>query len=123
MSAKLLGYVAIGVMVLLQLYCQLIFKWRINPANGIGNEEPVQLILKFLTDPWILSGIVAAFGGMLAWIFALSRIELSVAYPIAAIVIPVVAVLGIFLFGESIGIVKATGIALVFAGALCVGLG
>jgi drug/metabolite transporter (DMT)-like permease len=115
----------VAMTVILTSYGQLIIKWQaalFQPAsNGLLAKLPsvIQLLLK----PWVLSAFVAAFGASLCWMLAVSRLELSKAYPFMALNFILVCVMAVPLFGESFGIAKALGLATVVVGLLILSQG
>lgn len=78
------GYLYILGTVLFTVYGQLILKWRIV-SYGVLPEHFVDKLLflfKLLFDPYIFSGFVSAFIASFFWMAAMTKFELSVAYPI-----------------------------------------
>ena len=57
---------------------------------------------------------------MVVWILGLSRVPVSVAYPMLSVGYIVNAVLAYFLFGESIGAQKIVGIGFIIVGVFLV---
>ena len=78
---RLLGYVA--PTVLLVVYSQLVIKWRLPWLGALPNAsfDKAIFLLKALFDPYIASGVMAAFLGSLAWMAAISKIPLNVGFP------------------------------------------
>lgn len=70
---------------LLVAYSQIIVKWRVGTNLNIPNEVGqglIQKILGYLSDPYILSGYVAALLGSFVWLFVIARLPLAVAFPV-----------------------------------------
>ena len=104
--------------VMLTAYGQLILKWQVSiraPAPFIWAERWPQLLL-LLFRPWVISAFAAAFGASLCWMLAISRLELSRAYPFMALNFLLVGLLAVPLFGETITPAKLTGLVLIIAG-------
>lgn len=78
---RLLGYV--GPTVFLVVYSQLISKWRIPTLGALpaDNFDKAAFLIKALFDPYIASGVIAAFLGSLAWLAVISKIPLNVGFP------------------------------------------
>ncbi|MEN5356182.1 hypothetical protein [Stenotrophomonas sepilia] len=123
--SQVFPWLMVAMTVILTSYGQLIIKWQaalFEPAsNGLLAKLPsvIQLLLK----PWVLSAFVAAFGASLCWMLAVSRLELSKAYPFMALNFILVCVMAVPLFGESFGIAKALGLATVVVGLLILSQG
>lgn len=112
------GYLAIAVTVLLTVYGQLILRWQISaagqpPTDGMGK---IQFLADLLLQPWVLSSICATFVAGLAWMLALTRFELSYAYPWMGVNYLLVLFLGIALFGEQMSWGKIVGTLLIVVG-------
>jgi multidrug transporter EmrE-like cation transporter len=79
--------------------------------------RPLESVVSVFTNPYLLGGIFNAFISMGAWIFIVSRINLSVAFPIAnALAFFCIAFFAQFLFGETMTGIRWIGIALISLG-------
>ena len=104
--------------VLLNAAAQLLLK---AGTNSIGQFEfsaanAVPIGLKVATEPHILGGLVCYAVSVVVWILALSRVEVSIAYPMLSIGYIVNAAAAWFLFGESITAQKLIGIGFIVVG-------
>lgn len=117
-SQALLGYVYIALTIALTVYGQIVLKWRLNlkgsPPEGIVNT--LQFMLRTLSDGYVVSTYLAALLASLTWMTALTRLELSFAYPFMGLAFVFVLVLGIAFFGETLTIGKVVGTLLIVAG-------
>jgi multidrug transporter EmrE-like cation transporter len=112
------GYFHIGMTILLTVYGQLVLKWQVNLAGMPpgSNGDTVVFLVRLLFNPWVLSGFAAAFLASVFWMAALTKFELSHAYPFMALTFVVVVAAGGLLFGEPITMAKVAGLALIVAG-------
>lgn len=114
----LLGVVYIILTIALTVYGQMVLKWRLNllgsPPPGAANT--LLFVLRSLADPWVLSSYLSALLGSVTWMAALTRFELSIAYPFMSLAFVCVLLLGVLFFGESLTIGKVAGTLLVVAG-------
>jgi len=113
-----MGYVYILGTVFFTVYGQLIIKARISrygelPASGY---EKFHFILSALMDPWILSGLVSAFVASIFWIAAMTKFDISYAYPFMSSAFILVYVLSVALFAEPVTWAKSIGLVLIVAG-------
>lgn len=104
--------------VLLNAAAQLLLKAGTNAVGHFafdrGNILPVGWQLA--TEPHILSGM-ACYGLSLAvWIMALSRVEVSIAYPMLSIGYVINAIAAWYLFGESVTLMRLMGIGIIVIG-------
>ncbi|HTE40031.1 MAG TPA: SMR family transporter [Steroidobacteraceae bacterium] len=67
-------------------------------------------------EPHILGGLLCYVASVIVWILALSRVEVSIAYPMLSIGYIVTAVAAWHLFGESLTATRVAGIAVIIAG-------
>lgn len=105
--------------VLLNAAAQLLLK---AGTNRIGHFEfsTTNLIpvgMQVATQPHILAGLGCYVISVVVWIMALSRVPVSVAYPLLSIGYIVNAFAAWYLFGESITAQKLIGI-----GFICIGV-
>jgi len=73
-------------------------------------------LLKLLINPWIFSGFVAAFLASLAWMAAMTKFDISHAYPFMSLNFVLVILAGGLLFHEAITAYKLMGLGLIVAG-------
>ena len=104
--------------VVFTVYGQLIVKWQVSKAGPLpGTLAGKMLFLgNLILNPWIISGMVGAFFAMLSWLAAMTKFELSYAYPFMSLAFVLVLILGAVLFHESVTMPKVFGIALVVSG-------
>jgi len=117
-EAYLVSYLYVAATVLLTVYGQLAVKWQVSAALAAG-ADPVgraAFLAGMLLNPWVLSALAAAFGAALCWMLAMTKLELSHAYPFVSLSFVLVLVLSAALFGEPLTWPKGFGIALIVAG-------
>ena len=116
MSAPSFALILVGV--LLNAGAQLLLKAGTNAVGrfefAAGNIVPMGL--KLALEPHILGGIVCYVVSLVAWVMALSRVEVSVAYPMLSIGYVVNAAAAWYLFGESLGAMRMVGIGFIVCG-------
>ena len=117
----MLGYFYIAGCIIFTVYGQLIIKWRMSdmgelPANTA--EKITFLISSLLSDAFLLSGFGAAFAASLFWMAAMTKFELSFAYPFMSLAFVLVLVLGVLLLGETLTPGKAIGVSFICIGVI-----
>jgi multidrug transporter EmrE-like cation transporter len=104
--------------VLLNAAAQLLLKAGTNRvgefAFTLASLVPVGS--KLALNPFILGGLACYVVSVVIWILALSRVPVSVAYPMLSIGYIVNAVAAWTLFGESLGAQKLVGIGFIVIG-------
>ena len=111
------------VTVLLQVFSQLTLKQRVvslAPADDQTRLGIANSLYLFLTDPWIILAVSAAFLGMLTWMFALTKLPLNQAYPFTALVIPLTAILATWIYAEPMPTVRGIGVGMIMLGVFVV---
>jgi multidrug transporter EmrE-like cation transporter len=104
--------------VLLNAAAQLLLKAGTNRVGEfsftVGNIVPVgsQLLL----NPPILAGLGCYVVSVVVWILALSRVPVSVAYPMLSLGYVVNAFAAWMLFGESLAVQKLVGVGFIIVG-------
>jgi multidrug transporter EmrE-like cation transporter len=117
---SLLAHVFIFLTIFLGLYGQVVLKWQVNLADPPPGDWPGQAayLLRMLLNPWVLSSLAAAFLGMLSWMLALTKTDLSYAYPFTSLSFVLILVASTFFFHEPVTPAKIAGMVLIVAGIL-----
>ena len=104
--------------IIFTVYGQLILKWRVVYYGSlpVSVTDKAMFFGKLLIDPFIISGFVAAFLAFLCWMAAMTKLELSFAYPFMSLSFVLVLVLSGLFFHEPITLPKITGMILIVAG-------
>jgi multidrug transporter EmrE-like cation transporter len=68
------------------------------------------------TQPWIVLGLVCYFVSAGLWILALTRVDVTIAYPMLSMGYVIAALLAWQLFGEPLTSGRVLGIAIILAG-------
>lgn len=108
--------------VLLNAAAQLLLKAGTNRVGefAFAMDNLVPVGAKIATSPFILGGLACYVVSVVVWILALSRVPVSVAYPMLSIGYIVNAVAAWMLFGESLGAQKLVGIGFIVVGVFLV---
>ncbi|ATA61465.1 EamA family transporter [Geobacillus stearothermophilus] len=97
------------------------FLWKYGMMHR-SFEPDVLSIIKLLLSPWILLGLIIYGAATVVWLFILSRVPLSIAYPLQSTAY-VLAVVGAYvLFGEPLSWVKIAGVILIMLGVSLIGV-
>ncbi len=112
-----MAYICIALTVLFTVYGQLVLKWQATlRIQQWGQAEPLRYVVSMLLNPWVISGLAAAFAASLCWMLAVSRMDLSKAYPFMALNFVLVGLAAVPLFGEAYSLPKMLGLILVVVG-------
>jgi multidrug transporter EmrE-like cation transporter len=91
-----------------------------------ATSEPAPMIrallgpFAILTTPGVVAGLALYGIGTLLWVHALSRVDISQAYPFVSLGFVLTALGGWWLFGETISFCRLAGIMTIVAGTLLI---
>src|SRR5699024_1536857 len=100
------------------VYGQLVLKWKINDYGSLPAAflDKITFLMQLFLNPWFLSGFLAAFLAALCWMAAMTKFEISYAYPFMSLSFVLVFIFFVFFFGDSFSIQKIAGIACIVLG-------
>lgn len=114
-------YLSILFTLLFTVYGQVILKWRMT---GLKTEFPQEFVpkliafVKMLFDPFIFSGFASAFIASFFWMAAVSKLELTKAYPFMSLAPALVFLIGVLFLGENFSWGKVIGLVLIIFGTI-----
>jgi len=113
-----MSYVYVFLTVFLTVFGQVIIKWKVLEAGAFPVDAYGKLLFlgKLLLNPWIVLALAAAFGAALSWMAAMTRLELSHAYPFVSLSFVLVLIFSALLFNEPVTAPKIVGLLLICAG-------
>ena len=108
--------------VLLNAFAQLLLKAGTNVVGHfefqLDNLLPIGMKIAF--QPYILGGMACYAVSLVVWIMALSRVPVSIAYPMLSIGYVVNAAVAYFWFGEPLAAQKLLGLGFIVIGVVLV---
>ena len=113
-------YLYIFATLAFTIYGQLMLKWRITnlhfslPTGGLIDK--VGALIRLIFDPFIFSGFISAFVASLFWMAAMTKFEITEAYPFMSLAPALVFLLGVWLLNETFTIGKVVGLGLIIVG-------
>jgi multidrug transporter EmrE-like cation transporter len=114
-SAAALAFLLAGV--LLNAAAQLLLKAGTNATGVLSLDEGgLDLARRVAMEPHIAMGIACYAVSVVAWIFGLSRVPVSVAYPLLSLGYVVNAIAAQYLFGETVSATRWLGIGFIVLG-------
>ena len=104
--------------VLLNAMAQLLLKAGSRAIAGItvSLASVTSLFERLATNPAIYGGLVCYAVSVVVWILALSRVDVSVAYPMLSVGYVVNALLAWWLFAEALTPTRIAGVAVIIVG-------
>ena len=104
--------------VLLNAGAQLLLKAGTNSVGvfEFSRDNIVPVGWKLATEPHIAGGLGCYVISVVVWIIALSRVEVSIAYPMLSVGYVVNALAAWYLFGEAVTPMRLIGIGVIIIG-------
>lgn len=114
----MMGYVYIFGTILFTVYGQLILKWRISLYGQLPVEtaEKLYFLAKLVFDPFLISGFASTLVAAVFWIAAMTKFDISYAYPFMSLAFVLVLILSAWFFKEPITLNKMLGMAFIVIG-------
>lgn len=82
----------------------------------------VETLWRVFTNPFVLGGFISVFAGSIFWLSVLSRLELSVAYPMLSISYVIVVFLSWLIFRENVSLLRFAGVIVIVSGVALIGI-
>lgn len=98
---------------------QLSLKQGMSHMHESPNKN---LITYMITSPWVIGGLFIYGCGVIFWLLAISRLEISYAYPFASLSYVGIVILSYLIFKEKITAMRVLGIAIIIAGVIITSL-
>ena len=116
MNITTFGFIFVGIC--LNAVAQLLLKAGTNAVGqfefSAGNIVPVGM--KLALEPHIMGGMACYVVSLVVWIMGLSRVEVSIAYPMLSVGYVLNAVAAWYLFGEAVSVTRLVGIGIIIIG-------
>ena len=113
-----MSYVYVACTILLTVYGQIVIKWQVTNAGAFpeATADKLWFLAKLLVNPWIASGLAAALLAAISCMAAMTKLDLSHAYPFTSLSFVLVLIASGLLLNEPVTWPKIAGIALICAG-------
>lgn len=113
-----MSYLFVFTTIFLTVYSQIVIKWQVVAAGAFPADATDQLwfLARLLVNPWVISALAAGLLAVVSWMAAMTKLELSHAYPFMSLSFVLVLVLSALVFHEPVNIWKIAGLVLITAG-------
>lgn len=115
------SYLYILGTIFFTVYGQIVLKWRLTNLNVVLPENLLDKFLylfKLIFDPYIFSGFFSAFLASLFWMGAMTKFEITIAYPFMSIAPALVFLIGVLFLNETFTLGKVIGLLLIIFGTI-----
>lgn len=113
-----MSYLYIFFTIILTVYGQIAIKWQVINAGSFpaATGDKIWFLVRLLLNPWVISALLAALLASVSWMAAMTRLQLSHAYPFMSLAFVLVLIFSNVFFQEAITIPKIIGIILIVLG-------
>jgi multidrug transporter EmrE-like cation transporter len=113
-----MNYLYIALTIALTVFGQIAIKMQVAQAGALPESGPDKLafLIRLLLNPWIISAFAAAFLASISWMAAMTKFQLSHAYPFMSLNFVIVLALSAWLFQEPMSLTRIAGVALICIG-------
>lgn len=113
-----ISYLFVLITVFLTVYGQIVIKWQVLAAGAMpeATADRAWFLAKLMLNPWIISGLLAGLLAAVSWMAAMTKLELSHAYPFMSLAFIGVLVVSALVFHEPVNAWKVGGLVLITLG-------
>jgi multidrug transporter EmrE-like cation transporter len=113
-----MSYFYVFLTVVLTVYGQIAIKWQVLKAGALPEalSDKISFLFQLLLNPWVISAFAAALLASVFWMAAMTKLQLSHAYPFMSLAFVLIMVASGVFFNEPITPLKIAGISLVILG-------
>lgn len=109
--------ISLFLSIFLGVVGQVFIKRGLNILGNIDfSKQLIDSYLRIFLSPLVIIGILLYFFGVFFWLYALSKVELSFAFPFVSLSYVLVVFLSWFILGESISYLRWTGVFVICLG-------
>ena len=111
------------IAVLLAVFGQILVKMGLNASGGINFSSGfVWAYVQLFMSPKIIIGTISYTVSIFFWLYALSRVDLSFAYPFLAVSYVLIVLASWLLLGEQVPMLRWAGVLAICFGVLLVAI-
>jgi drug/metabolite transporter (DMT)-like permease len=114
---KMLVYVSLFSSIFLGVVAQVLIKKGLSSIVNLDFSRVIDSYSRILFSPYVLLGLLLYFLGVFFWLYALSKVELSFAFPFISLSYVLVVFFSWFVLGETISYLRWAGVV-----AICLGV-
>jgi drug/metabolite transporter (DMT)-like permease len=97
------------------------FLWKFGMQGTTGGFQSLTGIIRLFLSPYVLSGLVMYGMATVLWLFILSKVPLSLAYPVQSLAYIIAVIGAYYVFHEPLSAAKIAGCVLILAGVTLIG--
>jgi multidrug transporter EmrE-like cation transporter len=112
----MMNYIIMAISILLAVAGQLLMKKGMMLFGAFPVSQLLVKLVPMFLNPWVFVGFVCFGLSSIFWLVVLSRMELSLVYPMVSVAYVLVALFSWYYFKENLSVIRWAGIALIILG-------
>jgi len=118
---KIEAVIAIIIAIIVGVAGQILIKNALNSIEKLDfSTGAVSTYIRIFSEPYVMIGAATYIISIFFWIYGLSKVDLSYAYPFLALSYVLILVGSWYFLGESISTLRIIGVLIICAGVLIV---
>lgn len=115
-----MNYLYIAITIALTVFGQIAIKMQVAKAGALPADpaDKLAFLFQLLLNPWIIAAFAAAFLASVSWMGAMTKFQLSHAYPFMSLNFVIVLLLSAWMFQEPLSLARIAGVALICIGTI-----
>ena len=104
--------------ILISSFAHLFLKKGVSGSRfeDLINEGFYSLFIYIISNPWIVGGMFLHGCALVVWLFALSRVDISFAYPFLALGYVIISIMAWLWLGETVTATRMMGMLIIITG-------
>lgn len=92
-------------------------------AGQFANDFGLENLQSIFVNYWVIGGILLHVSALIVWLWALSRVDITFAYPFLALGYIIVSIVAVYWLGEILTVQKIAGMSLIVSGLIVLSYG
>ncbi|MHB1651892.1 MAG: EamA family transporter [Desulfitobacteriaceae bacterium] len=113
-----MGYLYITLAILCTVYGQIAIKWQLLRFGQLPSTLYSKLIYfgHVFSNIWVISGLMASVLATISWMAAMTKFQLSYAYPFMSVAFILVLIFSALLLKEPVTLARIIGLVFIVCG-------
>jgi multidrug transporter EmrE-like cation transporter len=116
----MMNYLIMATSIALAITGQMLMKRGMMSFGTFPVSQLLVNVIPMFLNPWVFSGLVCFGLSSVFWLVVLSRLPLSLVYPMVSIGYIIVALLSMIFFKENVSFIRWGGIAVIVLGVILI---
>ena len=112
----MVNYIILGISILLAVAGQLLMKRGMMLFGAFPVSQLLYKLVPMLLNPFVFFGLACFGASAVFWLVVLSRLELSLVYPMVSVAYILVALASMIFFKENVTLMRWLGILVIMMG-------